>query len=521
MSMRFLLNHLLDHSAQQFPDQEAIRCREMSLSYQDLLCQANGLAHGLYKAGLNRGDRVGILMNKDIRSAVALHGIMRAGGAYVPLDPSAPIERLKFVIQDCGIKYLVSEPRKKKILNRLVEECELSHVFGLENDFPDTQAVPWSELSGCDEGPPVSLMEQDICYILYTSGSTGVPKGIVHTHRSALAWAEVSADAYGLTHEDRISNYAPLHFDLSTLDFFAGALSGATTVMIPEEYARLPASLCQLIADERLTLFYTVPLALTQLVNSGAVPNCDLSHLRWMLFGGEPMPPKYLKALMALLPGTQFVNVYGPTETNGCTHHRVSQVVDIKEPISIGDVYPNVQALVVDDGGHEVVQGEVGELLIRAPTLMQGYWGREDLNATTKFQRELAPGVLTRFHRTGDLVQQKTNGEFLFVGRKDRQIKSRGCRVELDEVEAVLLSHKEVKEAAIFAVADTTGHMAIHGCVIPSSQQVSNSVLSKHMKAHLPAYALPVQLDIVNEFPRTSTGKIDRLALQSYLGGAS
>ena len=175
----------------------------------------------------------------------------------------------------------------------------------------------------------------------------------------------------------------------------------------------------------------------------------------------------------------------------------------------------------IDDAGHEVEPGEVGELLIRAPTLMQGYWGREDLNAATRFERELAPGVLARFHRTGDLVQQQGNGEFQFVGRKDRQIKTRGCRVELDEVEAVLLSHAEVKEAAIFAVADATGHLVIHGCVVPRSEQVSNSVLSKFMKNHLPTYALPVQLDIVNDFPRTSTGKIDRLALQNHVGSSS
>ncbi|MEM7281461.1 MAG: amino acid adenylation domain-containing protein [Pseudomonadota bacterium] len=518
--MRYLLNHLLDHSADAHSEREAIKCRAESLSFSELIEKANALAHCLREAGVKRGDRVGIFMNKGVGSAVALHGIMRAGAAYVPLDPAAPLERLRFVIHDCNIRVLVSEQRKLRTLEKLAACTDVEYVVGVaKDDLAKTVTVPWEELERESEAPRIKLMEQDICYILYTSGSTGVPKGIVHTHRSALAWADVSASAYSLSFEDRISNYAPLHFDLSTLDFFAGALSGATTVMIPEEYARLPVSLCELISSERLTLFYTVPLALTQLVNSGAITKNDFSHLKWVLFGGEPMPPKYLKGMMDLLPNTQFVNVYGPTETNGCTHYLVSNELDVERPVSIGDVYPNVESLVVDLDDEAVEPGEVGELLIRAPTRMQGYWGRNDLNESSTFYRELAPGVLATFHRTGDLVRQQTDGNFEFVGRKDRQIKSRGCRVELDEVEAVLLSHTEVREAAIFAVPDDTGHLSIHGCVIPQTHQLSDVVLSRHMKSHLPAYAVPVALNIVDDFPRTSTGKIDRLALQNHARG--
>ena len=514
--MRYLLNHLLEQSAENHPNLEAVKCREDTLSFSELAHKANALAYCLRSLGVERGDRVGIFMNKSVYSAVALHGILRSGAAYVPLDPGAPLERLKFVIQDCDIQVLVSEQKKLKTLEKLLVQTDINCVVGVKQDhLRDAETVSWEQMEKETEAPRIKLMEQDICYILYTSGSTGVPKGIVHTHRSALAWAEVSTSAYSLSFEDRISNYAPLHFDLSTLDFFAGALSGATTVMIPEEYARLPVSLCELISSEKLTLFYTVPLALTQLVTSGAIAKKDFSHLRWVLFGGEPMPPKYLKAMMELLPKTQFVNVYGPTETNGCTHYLVPNEFDVNSPVSIGTVFPNVESLVVDLDDKEVTLGDVGELLIRAPTKMQGYWGRGDLNESSTFYRELAPGVLAEFHRTGDLVRQQPDGNFEFVGRKDRQIKSRGCRVELDEVEAVLLSHTEVREAAIFTIPDNAGHLSIHGCVIPQNNQLSDLVLNRHMKSHLPAYAVPVALSIVDDFPRTSTGKIDRLALQS------
>ena len=386
--MRFLLNHLLEEAAARDPAHPAMICRDEQLSYGELLHRAGALSAALKDAGVAKGDRVGILMNKQVDCATALYGIMGAGAAYVPLDPLAPAARLAQVQQDCGREVVVSEPRKADLLNDLLTtlgrtRTRIHHVLGVDAlDKDDCQAMDWtSVMAFADQNIAApGLTQSDLAYVLYTSGSTGVPKGIAHSHASALAWADVTTATYGLTWQDRISNYAPLHFDLSTLDYFGGARAGATTVMIPEEYTRFPASLAKLIDDEQLTLFYTVPYALLQLLNSGAVDRHEFQALRLVLFGGEPMPPKHLRALMDKLPSVDFYNVYGPTETNGCTHHPVQrESLEADAPLSIGNVYANVESVIVDRDDVPVGEGESGELLIHAPTNMLGYWGRPDL----------------------------------------------------------------------------------------------------------------------------------------------
>ncbi|MFW2405974.1 MAG: amino acid adenylation domain-containing protein [Gammaproteobacteria bacterium] len=511
--MHYLLPQLVDRSAEHRPDSAAIRCRGNEMSYAMLAEQSNRLAHMLADRGVERGDRVGVLMNKCVECAVAIHGIMKAGAAYVPLDPAAPSGRHVFVARDCGIRHLVSEPRKQRAVAALSSEHELDSVIGCEVEDVFSSSFAALESFEHRRPPDVQTMEQDLAYVLYTSGSTGVPKGIMHTHRSGLAWAEVTVDVYGITHQDRISNYAPLHFDLSTLDYFGGALAGATTVMVPEEVTKLPASLAALVADERLTILYTVPLALTQLARAGSIGQLDTGALRWILFGGEQMPPKYLAELMRQLPHARFCNVYGPTETNGCTHFVIDPDYPHDRPVPIGAPYPNVEARVLDPNDRDVAVGEVGELIIRAPTLMRGYWSRDDLNARCSLYRDDLPGIPDRFHRTGDLVSETGEGTYRFIGRKDRQIKSRGCRVDLDEVEAILLGFERVSEAAVFPVPDETGHLLIESAVIAAGDGLSESDLRYTLKSRLPPYALPVRIDIVDELPRTSTGKVDRVTL--------
>jgi amino acid adenylation domain-containing protein len=515
--LRYLLTHLIDAAAESRPQHPAMRCRGEQLTYGELAARANGLARLLIDDGVRPGDRVGILLPKCLESAVAVHGIMKAGAVYVPLDATAPTERLEFVIRDCGIERLITDQRKRAAVAKLVAAgAPLRTVVGLEEalDSP-VQCYGWSDVAPADDSPDIGVTEDDLCYILYTSGSTGVPKGIMHTHESALAWARVSASAYDLSPEDRISNYAPLHFDLSTLDYFAGACAQCTTVILTEEHQKLPASLSQLLAQERLTLFYTVPFALIQLVLHGALEKHDWRHLRWVLFGGEPMPVRHLAELMRRWPQARFANVYGPTETNGCTHYVVPRPLDPEGgPLPIGRPYANADLLVADDAGQPVARGVAGELLVRAPTTMRGYWARPDLNDKVFFYRRRYEGRPECFVRTGDIVRENERGELEFHGRRDRLVKTRGYRVELDEVEAVLARHPAVEEAAAFAVSDSTGSVLIHAAVTSVDGEEADTVsLIKHVKAHLPPYARPAALESLPAFPRTTTGKIDRRAL--------
>jgi amino acid adenylation domain-containing protein len=306
-------------------------------------------------------------------------------------------------------------------------------------------------------------MEQDLAYIIYTSGSTGEPKGIMHTHASGLSYARMAADLYELTNDDVLSNFPPLHFDQSTFDYFSGPLVGATTVIIPEEHRLLPASLSQLMQDERMTVWYSVPFALIQLLLRGALEERDLSSLRWIIFGGEPFPVKYLRALQGLLPDAIFSNNYGPAETNQVMFYHVPPLdSDFDQQIPIGTLCPNMDCMVVDDNGEQVHLGDVGELLMRTPTMMDGYWDGADLNERAFFTQERTGGLRERYYRTGDLVQLRADGMYDFLGRKDRQIKTRGYRVELDEIESVLLLHPDVQEAGVFAIPNDEAGQLVH-----------------------------------------------------------
>ncbi|MEM9805272.1 MAG: long-chain fatty acid--CoA ligase, partial [Cyanobacteria bacterium P01_D01_bin.56] len=278
--MIYLLSQILDRSAERFPDREAFRCEGKSLTYSELLQRANGLAHTLVDMGVQRGDRVGIYLSKSLESAIALYGIWKASAAYVPLDPGAPVARTAYAINHCGIRHLITQKSKRmKILDLLdavrVHGCAPPrHIVGLPTNFElnhDVNHCDWANVVPKDTSPSVHIMEQDLAYIMYTSGSTGTPKGIMHTHRSGLNYARMAAETYGLTHTDRLGNHSPLHFDMSTLDYFSGPLVGAATVIIPEAYTKMPASLSQLAQDEKLTIWYSVPFALIQLLLRGVL----------------------------------------------------------------------------------------------------------------------------------------------------------------------------------------------------------------------------------------------------------
>lgn len=517
--MLISLPHALDRATARFPDKEAVRCNGKALTYAELQRQANSLAAILRQQGVKRGDRVGIYMNKDLETAVSVYGIMKAGAAYVPLDPFAPLSRLAFVINDCDIRVVVTKPNKLAQVKEMLPETGLSCLVGVsqQDDVP-VYCVPWESVvegaAGTDPG--IHVIEQDLAYILYTSGSTGTPKGIMHTHRSALSFAEWAAYEYGLTPSDKVSNHAPFHFDLSTFDMYATAVAGGTVVIIPEFVTKFPASLSKLIQDEQINVWYSVPFALIQLMERGALENRDLSSLRWILFAGEVFPTKHLRRLMNLLPDVQFSNLYGPTETNVCTFYHVASVPEGDEPIPIGVPCTNTEAIVVDADDRIVAKGESGELLIRGGTVMRGYWGRPDLNKKGFFLRETIVGHPDIFYRTGDLVEELPDGNYKYLGRKDRQVKTRGYRVELDEIEVAMLSHPDVQEAAVYTVSDGEGSTLIEGAVVPKpGTSLTSEALSVFLHTKLVPYAVPVKLMVLSAFPRTSTGKINRRELQA------
>jgi amino acid adenylation domain-containing protein len=518
----FLLHHSIDESAGREPEREAFRCGGEGTSYAALVERSNRLATVLVESGVEPHDRVGIYMTKSLDLPVALYGILKAGAAYVPIDPTAPAARVRFILEDCGIRQLITLPSMARKARRVAAEAPgLRLLIGCEGEDGDCDYLAWNAL---DQAPPsdpaVRLVEGDLAYIMYTSGSTGVPKGLMHTHASGGAYARLSAREYGVRPDDRLGNHAPLHFDMSTFEYLTGPLVGATTVIIPEEVTMFPRSLAELIERERLTFWYSVPLALIQLLTEGGIEERDCSSLRWVLFGGEPFAPKYVARLAELWPQARFSNSYGPAEVNQCAAFHVPHgEVDLHRPIPIGPVWPGAEGRIVDAEDREVAPGQEGELLIRAPTMMRGYWARPDLNREAFYRRTAFADFDELFYRTGDLVRDRGDGNLVFLGRKDRLIKVRGYRVELDEVEAVLSAVPGVAEAAAVDMLDADEQPTIVAAVLPvRGSTLEPEALRRQAAAHLSVYAVPARIEVLDAMPRTGSGKIDRAAVERELG---
>ncbi len=511
----YLLTHSVLHRAERNPEAEAFRSGGRALSFGALAERMFQLAGALKELGVQRGDRVGLFLPRCLECAPALYGVLQAGGVYVPLDPTAPPLRLQEVLEDCDIRVLVSVPLMQRRLSALLSQpTPLRAVVGVEA-AEGLPTLSWAELESLPAHPSEPhLTEMDLAYIMYTSGSTGKPKGIMHTHASGLAYARLSSELYGLQPEDRVGNHAPLHFDISTFGFFSAPLAGSCTVIVPEAHIRMPASLGALLEAERLTVWYSVPLALVQLLQTGALRGRDLSALRWVLYGGEPFPLKHLRALMSLLPRARFSNVYGPAEVNQCTYHHLQQPPEEDQDVPLGRVWGNTEFRIHDEQDRPVPPGRTGELLIRSATMMQGYWNQPERTRRAFFTLHDGKAPPRTFYRTGDLVRLDERGLLRFVGRKDRQVKIRGHRVELDEVAAALLRHPAVREAAAFPLQLNPENRTIGAAVLLQSHAPTDEpALRKHLAQTLPPYAVPALIRILEEFPRTPTGKIDHRRL--------
>jgi amino acid adenylation domain-containing protein len=519
--MAYLLHQLLDRSAACEPDREALRFEGESLHYAEYATRSDRCAAALHELGIRRGDRVGIFSSKGIDAAVAQYGIWKAGAASVPFDPWLPPERLAAMLRDCGIRVLFSDrSRLHRLQAAPLRASGLEHLVGIEPDETlPAPALAWREIELLPTRPPEpQLTEQDLAYIFYTSGSTGEPKGMMHTHRSGLSFVDFSLELSDLSSEDRIGNHAPLHFDLSLFDYVSAASVAATTVIVSEERQKLPASVSQLIEDERLTVWYSVPAAWTQMLMRGALEKRSLASLRLVLFGGEPFPTHLLRQAMEQAPQARFCHVYGVTETNVCTYFFVPRPPPEGDAaIPIGRICPNMEGVVLDDGDVPVEAGEGGELVIRGPGVMRGYWNRPELDREVFWRRSDREDP---FYRTGDLVRCDSKGDFAFLGRKDRQIKSRGHRIELDEVQAALCADPSIAEAAVYAVPDGEGSLQLEAALaLREGASWDRADVVRRLKAHTAAYAVPAEMRIVARLPRTSAGKIDFQALKRSLAG--
>ena len=534
--MAYLLQRLLTEAAARRPQREAVASAGCSLTYQGLDQLSNKVARALMSLGVAPGDRVGILAPKSAASVIGIYGVLKAGACYVPLDPKAPARRLSYVARDCGAAVIVTDelrtPQAAALAGSLAQPGSVV-VTSFRDDggsdetscppVPGAAIVPWTAVAA-ESGEPLTgerAIETDLAYILYTSGSTGSPKGVMISHRNSLAFVEWASAAAGLTEQDRVCSPAPLHFDLSVFDVFATCQAAACLAVLPDGTATFPVAIAEWLTRERISVWYSVPSVLTLLACYGRLREFDLSCLREVIFAGEVFPPKYLARLMAELPHARYLNWYGPTETNVCTAFEVPAGGAGAGPVPVGKACANTDVFAVTSDGSRVAgPGEVGELYVRGPSLMRGYWGQPAKTGEVLIQSPFRSEYDELVYRTGDLVTRDPDGNYVYLGRQDSMVKIRGYRVELAEVEAALYRHPAIAEVAVLPVPDDLLGSRLRAVITgDAAGQLTRESVLEHCQQWLPGYMVPDVIEFRAALPRTSTGKVDRAALASESHG--
>ncbi|MCB1674817.1 MAG: amino acid adenylation domain-containing protein [Halioglobus sp.] len=504
------LDTLLATSAAKFPRRTAVQDPGRGeLSYHELNQLAATTAGILREYGICQGDRIGLLLPKSLASVASLYAILKSGAAYIPVDTTAPISRCVYIFKDCSVRALLVDSR---LVGALLDEWGQIPELRRRKVEPLNRHGIEVELLILPPCPEPDFSVPDIAYILYTSGSTGLPKGVVHTHASAMGFVRWCAGEFDLDERERFSSHAPFHFDLSIFDLYVACLCGAALVLIDETTSKQPVALAELIAAAGISVWYSTPSILRMLVEFGRLEKHTWSRLKLVLFAGETYPVKHYLQLRAHWHTPLYYNLYGPTETNVCTYYRVPENVAESDfdYFPIGLACSGDRLKIVSSDCEEVATGDSGELLVSGESVMSGYWNLADKNA-----QAFAVLDKQRWYRTGDIVRELASGDLHYLSRRDRMIKRRGYRVELGEIEAALYRSPHIVEAAAIDLTTGDGNVIVKAFVAPATGTTLGVIALKTFCAqHLPFYMIPDQFAVVAELPKTSTDKIDYRALK-------
>jgi amino acid adenylation domain-containing protein len=437
------------------------------------------------------------------------------------MDANAPGSRIVDVVEQTRATHLLTSAAGWEKVGPSLADGEAFRSIFYADQRPATKLPSGAESftfaevlpSQKAESPALGGSDQDLAYILCTSGSTGKPKGVMLSHVNALAFVNWGYDTFQLTAEDRLSNHAPFIFDLSVFDIYCGIKAGATISLIPEGTATIPSHLSKLIEDHRITVWYSVPSVLTLLLLHGALAERDLRQLRLVLYAGEVFPVKFLRALMEALPGPRYFNLYGPTETNVITYYEIKPPIPAEtKSIPIGKACENTSLIAVDENGERVTTpGREGLLYAWGSTVTRGYFGRPAETAKAFIANPFVEGREEKVYATGDWVTLDENGNYIFIGRKDHQIKTRGYRVELGDVEAVLYANPAIREAVAIPIPDDLLGNTIKAVVVPAEPgALTEQDVKRHVASSLPRYMVPETVEFRTALPRTATDKVDR-----------
>jgi amino acid adenylation domain-containing protein len=501
---------------------KAVVLGEERLTYGVLVSESRRLARVLVEAGVESGDRVALMVPKSPAAIVGMHAVLEASAAYVPVDLGSPAARAALVIGSAEPRAVLAAGSAGGLVDELVESGALDGVtvISVDPDWAggDRFAVDYGPSDWEDrDDAPLEGDEDDrqLAHILFTSGSTGVPKGVQITHAMASAFIDWAVEHFGTARGERISAHPPLHFDLSTFDIYATLKAGAELHPVPSSANLLPGALADFIRTSVLDQWFSVPSTLAFMVRSGAVEDHDFPALKRVLFCGEAMPTPVLAEWMRRVPHARYTNLYGPTETTiASSYCDVPEIPsDETESLPIGIPCPGEELLVLDEERRVLPPGEIGEIYIAGIGLSPGYWRDEQKTEAAFVQDPRGEG---RIYRTGDLGSVNEDGVFAYAGRVDSQIKHRGYRIELGEIEAAANALGELRECAVVAI-ETTGFEANAICCayVPADDRVAPARLRGLLTGSLPGYMLPTRWMAFDELPKNANGKIDRPALRT------
>ncbi|MDA3293279.1 pyoverdine non-ribosomal peptide synthetase PvdD [Pseudomonas aeruginosa] len=502
------LQQRFEEQARQRPQAVALILDEQRLSYGELNARANRLAHCLIARGVGADVPVGLALERSLDMLVGLLAILKAGGAYLPLDPAAPEERLAHILDDSGVRLLLTQ-------GHLLEH--LPRQAGVE-----VLAIDGLVLDGYAESDPLPTLSADnLAYVIYTSGSTGKPKGTLLTHRNALRLFSATEAWFGFDERDVWTLFHSYAFDFSVWEIFGALLYGGCLVIVPQWVSRSPEDFYRLLCREGVTVLNQTPSAFKQLmaVACSADMATQQPALRYVIFGGEALDLQSLRPWFQRFGDRQpqLVNMYGITETTVHVTYRPVSEADLKGGLvsPIGGTIPDLSWYILDRDLNPVPRGAVGELYIGRAGLARGYLRRPGLSATRFVPNPFPGGAGERLYRTGDLARFQADGNIEYIGRIDHQVKVRGFRIELGEIEAALAGLAGVRDAVVLA-HDGVGGTQLVGYVVADSAEDAERLresLRESLKRHLPDYMVPAHLMLLERMPLTVNGKLDRQAL--------
>ncbi len=501
-----LIHEYLSQTAERYPDKIAVVCAKTRISYETLNRRAKNFAAFLLTQDLEKGDRVAVFIDSSIDAVVAIFGILQAGGCIVVVNPSTHPDRLGFIVNDAGAKFIIAAAEKTAAVEHAARQCAMPPGLILTGQFEADETRASFEQASTTELPftPPKIIDDDLAAIIYTSGSTGKPKGVTHLHRTIDVVVDAVAEYLDHTADDVILGVLPLSSSYGLLQVMVTFCTGGRIVL--ERGFGYPYEIIQTIKDEGVTGFAGAPTVFAIILRLEGLEREDFSRLRYITNAAAAMPPAFIPPLRKIFPSTKIYLMHGLTECLRTTYLPPEEI-DAK-PTSVGSGMKNVELWLEDAAGNRVPAGHVGEMMVRGSNIMQGYWN--DPEATAKV---LKPGRYPweKILRTRDLFMTDDDGYFHFVAREDELIKSRGEKVSPVEVEDVLYRLEAVHETRVIGVPDTVLGQAIRAeIVLKEHHTLSVQEVKSHCRKNMEDFKVPHHVEFVASLPKTQGGKIKR-----------